>query len=56
MSARVITSDIHTKALDYLYEIEGIDPWANDIHKPATVATILYMLLENKEEDENESI
>lgn len=48
--------DVHTKALDFLYEVEGIDPWANDIHKPATVATILYMLLKNEEEENNETV
>ena len=56
MSEKPMVIDIHAKALDYFYEIKGIDPFADDMNVSATTATILYMLLENKEEDENESI
>lgn len=48
--------DVHAKALDFLYEVEGIDPFAREEHLPATAATILYMLLKNEEEENNETV
>ena len=43
--------DIHAKALDYLEEVKGIDVEATDEHIAATSATILYLLLIDKEGD-----
>ena len=51
MAKETTTLDIHMVALDILYEVEGIDPLALEDHLPATVATILYMLMDKKEED-----
>lgn len=56
MSKTITTLDIHMKALDYLDEIKELDAEATDGNIAATTATILYMLMSDKEENENESI